>query len=149
MKSRASGLTIFALWAVYIALASALYWSANQQPNTLASSVFIICLFGSWVPAFLFTNRHSIAGNKTFWLSQTAGFSAAVLTYIFISPIMEGIQEPIENTIEGSSSWFPFVISFGLWLLVAEIGDSVVRRAFGSAEAAVENKAAAEMRSKK
>lgn len=126
-------------WLVmsYTLLGGLLYWSGNRPPTQFSTSVFSVCLFGSWIPAYVYANRRDMVQNKVFWVSQGAALAAAVIVTCLLGPWIIGDDSPAAS-VRQTGSWKGITGGVFAYIAVQAMCQSIVRRSFDVTESTVE-----------
>ena len=130
------------LWLVisYVIIGGALYWSATQPPSNIALVMFFGSLLVCWIPAYAYANRLDIARNKAFWFSQSAGLIAGLFVACVVAPFAMGALDSARETGFQSHSWLGVLGGMVASLIVYQIANSLVGKAFTITESKVEER---------
>ena len=122
----------------YALLACAIYWSAHHKESGITTAIFFACVFGAWIPAYIYANRKDMALNKVFWISQTAAMAVAIVVLCVVSPWLLEASDSVIEMGRAPRTWGGIASGIVAYFVMQSFFGNLVRRAYNVTESQVE-----------
>ena len=123
---------------VYVILGVTFLWAANQPPGQPATGLFIGCLAGCWLPAFVYSNRLDMARNKVFWISHTVAGVVALVAWLLIVPWWIQLMDDGLESASKSGGWAGLVVAGVIYFVINGHVQLIVAKIFSTTETVVD-----------